>query len=419
MPMTIARDPANPLGGHAVLVLPPSGPGGPDTTRLKIQRSEDDKFLGPDGWTPNEAELGPFELMPHAEGRAVLLGPAIVGEMEPFQRLTIEAVDMGQTESLGWPEDILPLRQTRRRSGVVSPPGAQSTPAGTTSVVGGIAAGGARPQAPAKTSPPAGQESAPAATATTPTRDQEADEQQAKADPGEAEAKDKDKDKDDGSGEDTTKSDPEAEKGDEGKAVTKDTGTPPPPPPPPQARKGFPLLGVLLLLLLVAAAGGGYYYFTQLDGAQEEETATNEATKKEETEKAEETTKPSEQKETETAAACDLDSVKTAPPETAWPVIQACIAEGKSKETLPLIERLVANEFGPAEFQLAKWMDPEEVSVSPIGASNANSAIRLYDRALKAGVEEAGPLLKRLCGTIDGSLDFATQRTYDKFCKQE
>ena len=384
MSIRILRDPNNPLGGHALLIVPNPGSGAPPETRLRFLREEDRMFLGNQGWAASEEVLGPFALVPQGDELAVALGPDIVNAMEPFQKLTIDALDLKESGSLGWPDDILPLRKAQvRRRGIMTPGAGLSQKPETRK--GGISTGSAVGQ-------PAPNPPEPSTAGVTPGVPENA-----------------------GAGQDQNLPDSNP-------TVVRPTPKEPPAPAPPAARpseapsvrkaptsvedepvapkkeaderpdknkSNKPLILALCAVVILAGAGAAGFFLLG-DDASESKTAE---------------------------LTCDVQSVAASDEAKRWEMVELCVKNAKAREALPLVERLVADGHGAAQFQLAKWLDPEEVASSPMDARNPIAAMRLYDGARNAGIDDATPLIKRLCEGLDGQRNLNAQMTHKKYCE--
>ena len=118
-------------------------------------------------------------------------------------------------------------------------------------------------------------------------------------------------------------------------------------------------------------------------------------------------------------AECNVASVSGGDTSAEWNMAETCIAQGDHQAALKLIERLATSDHGPAQLQLAKWLDPEELGPSPMDSRNPNTAIRLYAKARDAGLDEATPMLERLCGNLEGIDDLNAQMSVKRYCKDE
>ncbi|WP_282605704.1 hypothetical protein [Pelagibius sp. Alg239-R121] len=383
MSIRILRDPNNPLGGHALLVVPHPGSGAVVETRLRFLRLEDRMFLGNHGWVANEEVLGPFALVPQGDDLAVALGPDVVNAMEPFQQLTIDALDLKLSASLGWPDDIMPLRQAKVRRGIMTA-GAELHEK-PTALRGRINTGaGAQSSYDNAGEPP--QRSAASEKPEAARSDQEQPiPESSRPDPSEETAASVAQDlppavtpdKSPGSAADHEVSTPVA---DVSAPREKETE---------QKKSAKPLLLVLVAVAVAAVlAGAGVF----LLGEDEVEPPVAEVK-------------------------CDVQTVAEAEQSVRWEMVGTCIGVGKARDALPLVERLVANGHGPAQLQLGKWLDPEEIGTSPMEPRNPNTAMRLYGAARDAGLDDAVPLIKRLCESLDGQRGLNAQMTHKKYCE--
>ena len=87
MNFEIIPDPAHPLGGHALLILPEGASVG---SGLMIMRKRDSgQHLGAGGWQAAPTTLGPFAISPRDGGHAVALGPDVVVHLAEFEQIEI------------------------------------------------------------------------------------------------------------------------------------------------------------------------------------------------------------------------------------------------------------------------------------------------------------------------------------------
>ena len=123
MKFEIEPDPAHPLGGHALLILPEGASAG--SGHVTIRRSYDNRHLGPDGWQAAQTTLGPFAVSARGPGSAVALGPEVVVHLEEFVALEI-AFEGGASGSAVWPEDVLLPPDAASAGGVRRAPGTEA-----------------------------------------------------------------------------------------------------------------------------------------------------------------------------------------------------------------------------------------------------------------------------------------------------
>ena len=124
MKFEIEPDPAHPLGGHALLILPEGASAG--SGHVNIRRSYDNRHLGPDGWQAAHTTLGPFAVSSRGSGSAVALGPEVVVHLEEFVALEI-AFEGGASGSAVWPEDVLLPPDAASAGGVRRAPGTEAS----------------------------------------------------------------------------------------------------------------------------------------------------------------------------------------------------------------------------------------------------------------------------------------------------
>ena len=123
MQFEIVPDPAHPLGGHALLILPEGASAG--SGRMTVRRSYDNRHLGADGWQAAQTAVGPFTVSPRGSGSAVALGPDVVVHLEEFDALEI-SFDGGASGSAVWPEDVLLPPDAAAAGGLRSVPGTEA-----------------------------------------------------------------------------------------------------------------------------------------------------------------------------------------------------------------------------------------------------------------------------------------------------
>lgn len=382
MSIRIIRDPANPMGGHALLILQGAPAAVPETT-LRIQRLEDDQILGTSGWAPIENRLGPFVLAPHDDGMAVSLGPDIVGVMEPFQRLQIDAVEAQVTGVVQWPENILPLRARRGVRGGIK----AERPAVAEDTTPGL--GGVRTHRPAEQ--PA-KEPGPGAAISrgpkpTPGDDAPADTGMSAGETG-------------ASPEPVTQAPPPSDVTTNGSAPP-ETQEPPTkvetvePAPTEPEKKHSALIPILAGAAVIAAGVVAFLLFGDqiLDSSDEGRTLTD--------------------------IVCDGASVREENANQRWDMAKFCLENGEQGQALRLIERLVAENHPQAQLQFARWLDPEEVGTSPLQAPNPATSIRLYVRAKAAGLGGIEPMIERLCKSFEGIQDLNITMVRRQHCEEE
>ncbi len=363
MSIKIVKDPANPLGGYAKVIIGGLSVGAPASAHVRITRLEDDQYLSAAGWSTNDAKVGPFELSEENGAHTLILGPDVVGQMAPFQQIRVEVLEAGVDGTLKWPEDVATTQRTARRGTV------HARKVG----IGKVSPG--RPAQPAPTPPGGG---------TPPPRPPEPPSPPVQPTP-----------------EPTTPPVPEPEpvpgpvndpKPDDGQTE--------------KPKSKVPLiLGVLGLLLVLGGAGA--YFGMSGDEPKTEETPV-----------VEQEEKPAEATQSDTASGtCDPAGVQGAAADERWAMAQSCITEGNPQSALQLVEALVAEAYPEAQLQLGKWMDPNLDGDNPMGSKNANTAIRLYDSAKKAGLSEADPLSEALCKVLESATGLSEQVTHEKFCQ--
>ena len=157
MNFQIEPDPAHPLGGYALLILPEGASVG--SGRMVLRRRYDDRHLGPGGWQAAPVSLGPFAASPRGGGLAVSLGPQVVAHLEEFDALEI-AFEGGDAGSAVWPENVLLPPDAAAAGGLRHEAGSAAESAGAarvgTAPLPDLAAGGrAEPplEVPAKPAP--------------------------------------------------------------------------------------------------------------------------------------------------------------------------------------------------------------------------------------------------------------------------
>ena len=104
MRFEIEPDPAYPLGGHALLILPEGASAG--SGRLTLRRRYDNRHLEAEGWQAARTTLGPFELSGRGSAPVVALGPQVVAHLAEFDALEIE-FEGGDKGSAVWPDTVL------------------------------------------------------------------------------------------------------------------------------------------------------------------------------------------------------------------------------------------------------------------------------------------------------------------------
>jgi len=412
--LRIVKSPSHPLGGHAQVIFPDSSVGMPDQTSLRLMRLEDDQYLGANGWTPNEQLLGPYPVERLGQDFAITIGPEVVNQMIPFQRIRLSLLEVGHEADLDWPDDIAAVQARRVRGRVMSKPsqdaedtaspaplgGKARTPAPGAQVVGG------RTGEPGTGDDPSGAPVSPAAPHPEP-RQPAAPEPRTTSGPVSNAAGGDSAGLGAGPG-----AGPGAAQGagpDVGSAATR----PPAPEPDDKAKNPRDVVIAVIALIALAVIGGALYFLLQ-DGDPDPtpvEVVTPEP----------ETQDPAPREvEPETPAsdgACQVDAARDGTAAERWEVAQACIAEDRTDEALEMIERLVAEGFGPAQRQLGKWYDPNDVGATPMRNSNPNTALRLYLDARKNGVENLDGPIDQLCKTLEQSSGLSAEVTFDKYCK--
>lgn len=367
MSIRIIRDPANSLGGHALLLLPDSVVGVPDQTSIRILRIEDEQYLGESGWSPNQQQLGPFPLTKHRDAHAVALGPSIVNALTAFQKLKFDVLEAGISEQIEWPEDIRPLQRTRVRRGVVS----KSS---------GLAASGSA-------------ENSPIAVGVTTNNGSEPIVSPQPDEPQES-----------GANSPQTNGAHRQEQILSGKEdASTQVGAPNIGPSSGQkhsensSKSRFSGRVLAMLAVAVLLIGGVTAYLLMRSNSVEVADSPN-------------------QEKPELTQVCDPQSATNADDEARWKAARTCIDLGQTDAALDLMKRLVADKHGPAQLQLGKWYDPEETAESPMRSRNPNTAMRLYANAKEAGIDEVPPLIERLCVSL-GKMDGLNEKvTFGKHC---
>lgn len=359
MTITVKPDPAHALGGYALATFKgasgAAGAAAGSKVTLRITRPEDGHFLGAGNWSSKPAELGPFEVKAEADGVSLQLGPEVVNLIEPFQRIRIEAPELGQSAELSWPESIRKAPggsrggAIHRRRGIGKP----------------------APK-PAETPPP---------------------------EPPAEEAKERAPPKPTPEAEDLAAVDqgPRDDRAKDGK----------------DEAKRSPLGLALVIVALVAALGvGAWYYLSESetttvatpDPEPEPDTGSDSGSA--------ETPSP----EPAVGSLCNLDQVGGAEAARLVEMAEAC---GADQITLKeqIIDLAALKDYGPALLQQACWFDPACTDEpSPYESRNAASAARLYKKALDAGEEAARAPLEAVCALLKDSSDPVAALTAKNHC---